>query len=139
MVDLRGEGPEKDRSGSKRFGDRLQEQWQNFRRHDRVEDVVNYTKNNKRDTIAYALLVVGIVLLFLEPAYGGLLIGIVASIYFARDLGLWITFLKSNRQGTAKMIVLTGTLFAIFFQAPAIFIGFAIGALLQKLLMVDAS
>lgn len=123
----------------KGLSDKMQEQWQSFKQNDKVGEIVNYTKTHKRDTIAYALLVVGVILLFLEPVYGGLLIGIVASIYFSQDLWNWIVSLRSQseHQGMAKILIFTITAIALFINAPAIFIGFAIGALLQKLLMVD--
>lgn len=95
-------------------------------------DLINYFKTHSRETIAYILLVVGILLLFSEPVYGGLIVGIVAGIYFGNEiidyLKTWKTSINSrnNYPEVARHLILGGLVIAFFISAPAIFLGCAI-------------
>src|ERR1700753_1440744 len=81
-----------------------------------MEDFYTYAKSNIRDMIAYALMVIGIILLFFQPIYGGLLIGIVAGVYFSKEILNWIEtypqFLEDY--GLVRSVVLGGLLLALF-------------------------
>lgn len=86
-----------------------------------------------KDLIAYIILVLGIILLFFQPIYGGLLIGIVTGIYFAKEL---IAICKDlpgfiDEQGIARSLILGGLTLAFFIAAPAIFVGAAFVVLLR--------
>jgi hypothetical protein len=81
-----------------------------------------------KDLVAYILMVLGIILLFFMPIYGGLLIGIVAGVYFSKEIIPVLkdlsTFIEDN--GIARSIILAGITLAFFIVAPAIFIGAAL-------------
>lgn len=99
------------------------------------EGLIDFVKSNTRDTAAYVLLVIGMVFLFFEPLFGGILIGLVAGIYFSEE----INFLLKNgnefieEQGIVRSIVLGITALALFISAPGIFIGAALAIALKHL------
>lgn len=81
-----------------------------------------------KDLVAYILLILGIVLLFFQPIYGGLLIGIVGGVYFSNEI---IEVLKRlttliEEQGITRSLILGGLVLAFFICAPAIFVGAAL-------------
>ena len=84
-----------------------------------------FSPSTARDIVAYVLLALGIVLLFFQPLYGGLLIGIVVGVYFAKDILFVVRHFEEfiDERGTARSIILLGLLLAFFISAPAIFIG----------------
>lgn len=95
-------------------------------------DLLNYFKTHSRETIAYVLLVLGLLLLFSEPVYGGLIVGIVAGIYFGDEIIDYIKNWKTNINSrdnypeVARHLILGGLAIAFFISAPAIFLGAAI-------------
>lgn len=99
------------------------------------EGLVDFVKSNTKDSIAYLLLIVGLVFLFFEPFFGGILIGLVTGLYFSKE----IIFLFQNgnnfveEQGMVRAIVLGITALALFIQAPGIFIGGALSIALKHL------
>lgn len=98
--------------------------------------VFSFAKKNLRDTIAYILLLLGIIWLFFNPFYGGLLIGAVNGFYFSDEILNFIKMLKEDidNYGTAKSLLLAGTLLAFFISAPGIFIGAALFIVLKEVL-----
>jgi hypothetical protein len=96
---------------------------------------LDYAKTNTRDTIAYIILIVGVIMLFFEPFLGQLLIGIIAGLYFAVELDDLLkngnTFIEE--QGIVRSIILGVTALAFLIAAPGIFIGAAIAILLRLL------
>lgn len=102
-------------------------------------EIYEYLRGNTRDTIAYVLLVLGILLIYFEPIYGGLLVGIVAGIYFGEEI---VKFIKDwkffiDKEGIPRSLIVAGVIFAFFISAPAIFLG-AFIALLVKQIFVPA-
>lgn len=109
-------------------------------KNDRPDSLANYFKNHYRDTIAYILLVLGIVLLFFAPVYGGVIVGLVAGIYFGDEVVDFITNWKMtiNSYGMAKNLILTGLILAFLISAPAIFLGIAIAVAIKQLFMAQS-
>jgi hypothetical protein len=107
------------------------------------EDLLDYFKNHTRETISYVLLILGILLLFTEPAYGGLLIGLIAGIYFGDELveyiKNWTNTIKSKSRysDVARQLILAGLAFAFFISAPAIFLGAAISIGIKQLFLTQ--
>lgn len=101
----------------------------------------NYAANNTRDIIAYIILVIGIIMLFFQPLYGGLLIGLVAGIYFSKEIIRIIKNCESmvEEEGVVRSIILCGVALAFFISAPAIFIGAAIIVALKLFLASDSN
>ncbi|MBA3958707.1 MAG: hypothetical protein H0X51_10000 [Parachlamydiaceae bacterium] len=109
------------------------------RQEDRKENFYDYAKTNTRDMIAYVMMILGIILLFFQPLYGGLIIGVVVGVYFAKEI---IALLKDyetfiDSQGLVRSLVLGGTLLAFFISAPAIFIGAAVVVFLRLFLVSE--
>lgn len=98
-----------------------------LKKSEKVDDIVTYAKTHTKDTIAYVLIVLGIVWLFFKPFYAGLLIGAVVGFYFAKEISAQIKSANDyiEQQGMAKSLILGGTLLALFISAPGIFIGVA--------------
>ncbi len=105
------------------------------------EDLFTYFKNHTRETISYVLLILGLLLLFFEPVYGGLLIGIVAGIFFGNEIVSfiknWKTTINSQSQYSevARNLILAGLALAFFISAPAIFLGAAISIGIKELFL----
>lgn len=104
------------------------------------EGLYTYAKSNTRDTIAYVLLIIGLILLFFAPFYGGILIGIVIGLYFANEI---INVAKNinefvDKQGVVRSLILGALTLAFFIAAPSIFIGAAI-TVLAKFLFTEKS
>lgn len=102
-------------------------------------ELLDYFKNHSRETISYILLIIGILLLFTEPVYGGLIVGIVAGIYFGDAV---ISFIKNwkaaivsrnNYSEVARHLILGGLAIAFFISAPAIFLGAAVSIGIKQL------
>lgn len=103
------------------------------------ESLYNYTKSNVRDLVTYVLLILGIILLFFQPFYGQLLIGMIAAVYFSTEI-TWLirnAELYIERHGLVRSIVVGVTLLAFFISAPFIFIGAAIIVLLKFLILSE--
>lgn len=103
-------------------------------------DLLNYFKVHLRETITYVLLVLGIVLLFFDQLYGGILVGLITGIYFGDEI---VGYIKSWSSATdskkvARNLILAGIALALFISAPAIFLGAAI-AIAVKQLFVGAN
>jgi len=107
----------------------------------RPDDLFSYARSNPRDTIAYVLLIVGIILLFSGGYFfwGGVLIGLVLGFYFGQDL--MDLFKNSNeiaeRIGFVKLLVVAAVVLAFFVAAPGIYIGAAIALGVKQLAYPD--
>jgi hypothetical protein len=104
-------------------------------------DLLNYFKVHMRETITYILLVLGIVFLFFDPLYGGLLVGLIAGIYFGDEM---INYIKSWSSATdskkvARNLIVAGVALAFFISAPAIFLGAAIAIAVKQLFVGTSS
>ena len=110
-----------------------------LKKNQKIEGIYNYASNNTRDTIAYILMIVGIVLLFSHPFYGGLIVGLIFGYYFSNEL---YNIVKSandliEQHGMVRSLILGGLLLALFVAEPAIFIGAAIAVILKIALSQD--
>lgn len=113
------------------FKEKLTEKLEKLKNSDQVGGLFSYAKSNTRDTIAYILLILGIILLFFQPHYGGFLIGLIAGLYFSEEI-IYIANHFSDlieEQGLVRVIVLAALFVGFFITAPLIFIGAFIGAL----------
>lgn len=96
-----------------------------------IDNFSDYARTHTREMSAYVLLILGIILLFFFPILGQALVGIVAAIFFGRELlDMFLNYDKyMTRWGIEKSIVIIGVLLAFFIEAPIIFIaaGFTLG------------
>jgi hypothetical protein len=99
-----------------------------LKKNENIEGLMSYAKNHTQETIAYILLILGIIWIFFNSFYGGILVGIVAGYYFYPEVLKIINSFDGffDRQKMAKNLVLVGTLLAFFILAPGIFVGAAI-------------
>jgi hypothetical protein len=105
----------------------------------KFENMCGYAKTNPRDVAGYALLILGIILLFVQPIYGGLLVGVALGIYFSKEIIQYTKDIERfvEEQGLVRSVVLGGTLLAFFISAPAIFVGCALVIAIKLLISAD--
>ena len=102
--------------------------------------MMSFAKSNTKDTIAYVLLFVGILLLFFQPFWGGLIIGAVGGLYFADPIIHWARHFQEylEREGLVKVLILTCVALGFLIVAPAFFLG-AAGAIGIKFILIGES
>ncbi|MFN4173744.1 MAG: hypothetical protein ACK4HV_01395 [Parachlamydiaceae bacterium] len=84
-------------------------------------------------------MIVGIVLLFSHPFYGGLIVGLIFGYYFSNELYAIVKSANDliEQNGMVRSLILGGLLLALFVAEPAIFIGAAIAVILKVALSQD--
>lgn len=128
--------PKKDENG---FKEKLASSLDSIKKNEKFEDLYGFARNNTRDTIAYILMIIGIVLLLFHPFYGGLLIGLLGGFYFASE----IVHLFQNAAhviddyGLVRSLMAGGVVVGFFICAPAIFIGIAIAVALKQIIFPE--
>lgn len=106
------------------------------------DDLFGFAKENTRDTVAYIFLIVGFLLLFFEPLYGGTILGILLGLYFTAEL---VSFWKNSHEwieewGMVKTLVLAGILLSFFVSsigAAVIIVVAAITVILKQLFLPE--
>lgn len=90
---------------------------------------MDYLRDNTKDSIAYVVMVVGILLMLFDSyaLYGSLLVGIIFSLYFINEISFLVMNIKDfvEEYGLVKSLVLGGALLALFIKVPFFFIGIA--------------
>lgn len=106
---------------------------------EKLEGLMSYAKDNVRDTIAYIVLIVGLILLFFQPFYGGTLIGLVVGVFFCNEITAIVKNVNGiiENEGMVRSLILGALVLAVFISAPAILIGVAVAVGLR--LLVDPS
>jgi hypothetical protein len=96
-------------------------------------------KATTRDTVAYVILVVGLVLLLFQASLGGLIVGLIAGLFFSDELIRAYNYIAQavKTQGNARTIIGAGLLLGLFISAPAIFIGALIAAGISQVVNLD--
>ncbi|MEX1013128.1 MAG: hypothetical protein WD595_04915 [Waddliaceae bacterium] len=122
------ESDKHEESASKKIEDTLEK----LKKNENVDTIVNYAQTHVLDTVAYILLVIGIIWSFFHPVFGGLLVGLIAGWYFYVEIYAIVKGFQEyiDVQGTEKSIVLGAVLLVLLVQAP----GVVIGALLMSLI-----
>jgi len=130
------ENKEKDPSLQDKMSSRLDE----LQEHESVKKVMSFAKSNTKDTVAYVLLFVGILLLFFQPFWGGLIIGAIGGLYFADPIIHWARNFQEylEREGLVKVLILTCVALGFLIVAPAFFLG-AAGAIGVKFILIGES
>lgn len=108
-------------------------------KNEKMDNLYSYAKENTRDTIAYVLLVIGLILLFFQPFWGEIFIGVVAGFYFSDEI---IAFCRNcerwiDQEGMVRSIIFGGALIAFFIMAPWIFIAAGVVAGLKYLFISE--
>ncbi len=111
----------------------------NLKKNEKIEDIYNYAKSNTADTVAYVAMILGILILFFEPFYGGTIIGVVTGLYFSKEIMRPARNVEGfvEELGMVRSLIFGGLLLAFFIKAPMIFIGAAIAVLVKQLLLPE--
>lgn len=123
----------------KSFKEKFEESFARLKASEKMTNIGSFATSNTRDSIAYVILIIGIILLFFHAFYGGLLIGIISGFYFSSEL---IAFIKSanqliDEQGIVRSLIAGGVLLAFLISAPAIFIGMIIAIAIRQILFPE--
>ncbi|MFQ5730229.1 MAG: hypothetical protein ACE5GN_07700 [Waddliaceae bacterium] len=118
---------------------KLSETFETLKENKNVESLVSYVQTHIQDTVAYVLMILGIVWMFFQSFYGGILVGLVGCFYFSKEIHEFIKSFNElvEKEGLAKSIILGGAGLALFVSAPGIFIGAAIMLGLKIMLKAD--
>lgn len=102
----------------------------------RVGEFYDLAKQNKERALTYALIILGLIILFFNNLVGGLIIGMVAGYYFAPEITSYIRNLSHIISGhdNLRYVALTGLLLGLLIAAPGIFIGAAIVAAFKQVI-----
>ncbi|HRD56310.1 MAG TPA: hypothetical protein PLC42_07950 [Parachlamydiaceae bacterium] len=119
------------------FKEKLNEKLDKIKQDQRIEGLFSYAKSNTKDTVAYILLIIGIILLFFQPHWGAFLIGLIAGLYFSEEIVYIIQHFNDfiEEQGLVRVLVLGALAVSFFIMAPFIFFGALAGAFAKKLLL----
>ena len=100
-----------------------------------VESAWNQVKSLNRDSIIYILLAVGLVLLIVQPLFGGIIIGAIAGLVFSNEIMSYAMQIKGaiEREEVLRGVVLGVVLLAFFLEAPSIVIGAALAVAIKRL------
>ena len=103
------------------------------------DDFLNLLKTNGKDTIAYVLMIVGIILTLFQSFWGGFIIGAVLGYFFRAEIIQAITNYQKiiDQEGLVKSVILGGTLLALFIGSFPLFIGAALVVLLYYVIGKD--
>lgn len=102
---------------------------------EKIEKIYKFARTNTMDTIAYVILFLGIVVLFINAIWGGLMIGIVGGFYFAKELLKRAYKINEfvEEEGLIRALILGGVLLGLAIKSFWIFVGLAIGVGIGKL------
>lgn len=103
---------------------------------DNIDRFYSFASSNTRDTLAYILLLTGLLLLFFEPFYAGALIGVIFGLYFSEEL---IDLAKNYRhviqnQASIRSLIFAGLLISLLISAPFIFLGTFVAVTVKQLI-----
>lgn len=103
------------------------------------DDLLSLAKANAKDTIAYILMVVGIILTLFQSFWGGFIVGLVVG-YFYKDeiLQKIMSYNKIiEQEGLVKSVILGGALLTLLIGSFSFFVGVAIIAALYFVIGKD--
>lgn len=102
------------------------------------DDLMLYLKTHTREAVSYVLIVLGIIMMFFDQMYGGLLVGIIAGIYFGEEIVAYLKSINTDLKAPdlARRLILAGLAIAFLIAAPSIFLGAAIAIVIQQLFLV---
>ncbi len=115
---------------------KISESLDHLKKNENVNRFMNFAKHNKHETVAFFVLLFGLIWMLASPFYGGILIGLLAGFYFYAEI---LEFVQGyahflNQDGLVKRIVLSALGLVFFLLAPGIFVGAAIMVALKFLL-----
>jgi hypothetical protein len=119
--------------------EKLSSTLESFKKSEKLEGLYGYASSNTRDTLAYVLMIIGIVLMLFHPFYGGALIGLLGGFYFAPELVYIVQNISKiiDLHGMVRSLIAGGVFVGLFISAPAIFIGMAIAVALKQIIFPE--
>ena len=117
--------------------DKFSETLDSLKKNEKIEDLFSYAKSNTKDTITYVLMILGILMIFFEPFYGGGLIGILGGLYFSKEIMVPLRDLEAfiDEQGMVRSLMFGGILLGFFLIGGyPIFIGAAVAIGIKQLI-----
>ncbi len=110
-----------------------------FRANEKLSGLGEITTSSTRDSIAYVILIIGIILLFFHHIYGGLLIGLITGFYFSSEL---LAFLQAinhliDEQGIVRSLVAGALFLSLLISAPAIILGMIAAVGIRQILFPE--
>ncbi|KAF3363247.1 hypothetical protein PHSC3_000137 [Chlamydiales bacterium STE3] len=123
------------------FKDKFRQALHTLKESEKSGRLSDLAASSTRDSIAYVILIVGIILLFFHPFYGGFLIGLIGGFYFSSEL---LAFLQSinhliDEQGIVRSLIAGALLIGLLICAPAIFLGIAAAVGIRQILFPPKS
>ncbi len=103
----------------------------------KTDEVCNYCKLHYKEILAYGLLILGIFLFFFESLYGGVLVGMIAGIYFGDPIVAYLIKCKKSLrpEDIVRHLILGGVALTFFIAAPSVFLGAAVAIILKELFL----
>ncbi len=103
------------------------------------ESFFDFLVRNKWETLAYIVLIFGILLFIFERFAGGLLVGAILGLYYSHRIRAAVIHFKEDltREGIFHGFILVATFITLFIAAPGLFIGSMIGAFVRPYFIVD--
>lgn len=125
------------RSSTAGFEEKMGQTFKSFKDSKKVDEMYNYARENTMDTIAYVFLILGIILLFVNPLLGGFIVGVIAGIYFSQQI---YDFIQSTRQifereERTRYIILAGVLISLLLAAPGFFVGAILAVAVKQIIL----
>lgn len=92
------------------------------------DDLLSMARANAKDTIAYILMVIGIILTLFHSFWGGFIVGIVLGYFYKAEIvDAVVNYHRIiDQEGLVKSVILGGALLALFIGSFSLFIGVAI-------------
>ncbi len=117
-------------------GKTIEDTFEKLKKNENVDTIVNYAQSHVLDTIAYIILVIGIIWSFFHPFFGGLLVGLITGWYYYVEIYTLVKGFQEfiDVQGTEKSIVLGAVVLVLLVQAPGVVIGTLLTALIRGVL-----
>lgn len=127
--------PKKEEIRPDEFEDKVRENLQDAR-DSKMKELYDYTNYTPEQMITYALLILGLFLLFINNFFGGLVLGMVSGYYFADNIIYYLRNIGKILGGHdhLRYITLTALLLGLFIAVPGIFIGAAIVAAFKQVI-----
>lgn len=115
------------------------EGWENLKKNNRLHRLYDYSKQNPKDTIAYILLIFGIIFFFFNAFFGSLLIGIVLGFYYFSEFNFFFQHLNEfiEEQGLVRSIVALAAMLVIAFGIPGLILGTVFSIVIRRIVGVD--
>ncbi len=100
-----------------------------------IGGAIDVVKNNMGDTIAYAILIGGLLLSFFHPFFGGMPVGFVMGLYFSKKVFLMTAEFREyiSHEGIFRGFIIVASIAALAISAPGLCLGLFIGAMARPL------